>query len=180
MTAPVPPPASESPQGGTAVGKRKSRRRKRWILAAAAATVMTMLLIPLPIPVNDADVEHAVSHAITAVTNDRRVLSSDGYGRLADSDSVSKEGRTYFRNGTNVPDGLFLQHGLKPLPRNKRVNVDDGDRIIGFSYRDTDGKPVDDLQFYYVFGSLGAQGYEIRIYKSLLVRYVFFVHRWVS
>jgi len=52
--------------------------------------------------------------------------------------------------------------------------------IVSFSMRDVEGKLTDYIQFSYVFGSLGAHGYEIRIHKSLLMRYFVYMHCWVS
>ncbi|MCY3022265.1 MAG: hypothetical protein NTW87_24910 [Planctomycetota bacterium] len=88
--------------------------------------------------------------------------------------------RLYFENGLGIPDRVFLAHGLKPIPTDRKLNVDAGDVIVSFSYRDTEGTRRDNIQFSYIFGSLGAQGYELRICKSLLRRYIVYIHRWVS
>jgi hypothetical protein len=93
---------------------------------------------------------------------------------------VKDKSRVYFRNDLGIPDTLFLEHGLKPIPQDRKLDVDKGDVIVTFSSRDIEGKPAANIQFSYVFGSLGAQGYEIRIHKSLLMRYYVYVHRWVS
>jgi hypothetical protein len=52
--------------------------------------------------------------------------------------------------------------------------------VLSFSNRDIQGKPAEHLQFAYVFGPLGAHGYEIRIYKSLAIRYFVYAHQWIS
>ena len=86
----------------------------------------------------------------------------------------------YFENKLGIPDTVFLAHGLKAIPQDRKLDVDKNDMIVSFSTRDIEGKLASNIQFSYVFGSLGAQGYEIRIHKSLLIRYFIYVHRWES
>jgi len=147
-------------------------------LGALGLTVLA--LVPLPMGINAGDRENAVSHAIAAVMRNRRVITDKGYDHLEDTSFVKDKSRVYFRNDLGIPDTMFLEHGLKPIPQDRKLYVDKGDVIISFSNRDIEGKPAANIQFSYVFGSLGAQGYEIKIHKSLLMRYFVYVHRWVS
>ena len=122
----------------------------------------------------------AVSHALTTLFRNRRVLTDKGYSRLHDTGFVKDKSRVYFKNDLGIPDTVFLENGLKPIPQGRKLDVDKGDVIVAFSSPDVNGKPTNKIQFSYVFGSLGAQGYEIRIQKSLLRRYFIYVHQWVS
>lgn len=155
-----------------------NRRKKPIYLATLCLAVL--LFIPLPLRRTPEDKERAVSHALATLFQDRRVLTKKGYSRLYDTGFVKDKNRVYFRNDLGIPDSVFLEHGLKPIPMDRKLDVDNGDVTVSFSSRDVEGKPAANIQFSYVFGSLGAQGYEIRIHKSLLRRYFIYIHRWVS
>lgn len=155
------------------------------VIAAALVGLGVLLFLPLPLAVNARDKEVAVSHAITALLRDRRVLTGKGFYtargyRHLEETSVVNGKQLYFSNDLGIPDTVFLKQGLKPIPQDRKLDVDKGDLIVSFSSRDIEGKPAANVQFSYVFGSLGAQGYEIRIHKSLLMRYFVYVHLWVS
>ena len=159
--------------------KPKTSRRKRLIILSALGLTL-LALVPLPVGINAGDRESAVSHAIAAVMRKRLVMTDKGYDYLEDTSFVKDKSRVYFRNDLGIPDTVFTEHGLKPIPQDRKLDVDKGDVIISFSNRDIKDKAVANIQFSYVFGSLGAQGYEIRIHKSLLMRYFVYVHVWVS
>ncbi len=108
-------------------------------------------------------------------------MTDKGYDYLEDTSFVKDKSRVYFRNHLGIPDTVFTEHGLKPIPQDRKLDVDKGDVIISFSNQDIKDKAVANIQFSYVFGSLGAQGSaRIRIHKSLLMRYFIYVDRWVS
>ena len=157
----------------------KPKHRKGFILLATLCLAV-LALVPLPLSLTAKDKEQAVSHAISTLFHNDRVLTDEGYSHLYDTSFVKDKSRIYFRNDLGIPDRVFLEHSLKPIPQDRKLNVDNGDVIVSFSNRDTEGKPGANIQFSYVFGSLGAHGYEIRIHKSLLMRYFVYVHAWVS
>jgi hypothetical protein len=161
-----------------AVGPKTKRTRKLIILTALGLAILG--LVPLPFGISSADRESAASRALYALEGNKRVLTDKGYACLLDTYFVKNTGRVYFGNHLGIPDTVFLKHGLKPIPQDRKLNVDKGDVVISFSSQGEGGKPTGSIQFSYVFGSLGAQGYEIRIYKSLLIRYFVFTHTWVS
>ena len=121
-----------------------------------------------------------VSHALKAVICNNRVLTNSGYRHLYDLHLAKDEDRLYFKNGIGISDCVFLEHGLKPIPKDKELDVNKGDVIVYFSYFDIEDNQVDNIQFAYVFGGHGAQGFEIRIYRSLLFWYFLYVYIWQS
>jgi hypothetical protein len=157
----------------------KPKRNKRLVFLAALCLI-ALVLTPLPLSITSEDKERAVSHAIETLFHNRLVFTDEGYTHLRDTTFVKNKSRVYFQSNLGVPDAVFLKHGLKPVPQDRELDVDNGDVVVAFSDRDVEGKPSANIQFSYVFGSLGAQGYEIRIHKSLLMRYFIYVHRWVS
>jgi len=156
-----------------------TKRRKITISGIIVSVIIVICLVPYSTGINDAGKRIAVSKSLEALLKDKRVLTGKGFIRLYDSSFVENDGRLYFNNGLGIPDSVFIEHGLKPIPKDRKLDVDNGDVIISFSFKD-DGKGTDNIQFSYIFGSLGAQGYEIRIYRSLLCRYIVYLHRWVS
>ena len=98
-----------------------------------------LALFPLPLQVTDKDKEYAVSHALAALISDNRVLSSKGYCRLYDSSFVKNNGRLFFTNELGIADEVFVMHGLKPVPQDRKLDVDAGDVVVSFSYLDSEG-----------------------------------------
>jgi hypothetical protein len=155
-------------------------RRKKLVVAATVIVLLAgLLFVPLPMELNARDKERAVSHAIAALINNQRVITDKGYCRLEEATFMRKKTQIYFRNDLGISDSVFLKHGLKPAPEGGKVNLEDSGVIV-FSTRDIHGKPVGNIQFAYVFGSMGAHGYEIRIRKSILMRYFSYTHQWIS
>lgn len=157
--------------------KPKHRRR---LVFVAVLCLITLILTPLPLSITAKDKERAVSHAIETLFQNHRVFTDTGYTHLLDTTFVKDKSRVYFRSDLGIPDSVFLNYGLKPVPQDRKLDVDNGDVIVTFSSRDIEDKPSENIQFSYVFGSLGAQGYEIKIHKSLLMRYFIYIHQWVS
>lgn len=157
-----------------------TKRKKRRIIFITALALLVLALAPFPVRVNDNLKARAVSHTLDALVHNKRVLTTRGYIRFYDCNAVKDEGRLYFENGLGISDTVFLERGLKPIPKDRRLRVDDGDVIVSFSYQDDEGERTRHIQFHYVFGWLGAQGYEIRVYRSLLFPYFIYLHQWVS
>jgi hypothetical protein len=162
-----------------------TRRTKKVIIALAGVGLAVLLFVPLPLVINVRDREAAVSHAITAVTRDQRVLMEKGFDsgkgyRHLDEISLAQGTQLYFSNDLGISDAVFLRHGLKPVPKDRKIRVGDGVVVISFSSRDIQGNPAKTVQFAYVFGFLGAHGYEIKIYKCLATRYFVYAHAWIS
>ena len=164
----------------------KAAKRKRLIIASVALlAAMGLACVPLPVRPRDSDKEFVVSHALKSLLSERRAWTRDhwhgiGWRPLPDAGAVKNDGRLYFLNELGIPDDVFLRWGLKPIPEGKKLDVDGGDFLVRFSYRDIEGNPTGRIQFSYHFGTVGAQGYEIKFARSLLFRYVFYDHRWVS
>ena len=161
-----------------------TRRTKKAILALTGVG-LGLLFVPLPFAVNGRDKEAAVSHAIKAVLRDQRVLTQKGFNtgmgyRHLEETSFVRGNQLYFANDLGIPDTVFLKHGLKPAPKDRKLHTGNGVVVIAFSNQDIQGKPAEQIQFAYVFGPLGAHGYEIRIYKSLATRYFVYAHQWIS
>ncbi|HTI72950.1 MAG TPA: hypothetical protein VMF06_23455 [Candidatus Limnocylindria bacterium] len=155
-------------------------RRKKALIYLGALCLLILAFIPLPLSPTSGDKERVVAHALDALLEDRGILTSKGYVHLLDTGFVKGKDRIYFENNLGIPDTVFLKHGLKPIPKDRRLNVDQGDVVVGFSEGGAAGTPAATIEFSYVFGSLGAQGYEIRVYKSLFKLYCVYIHRWVS
>jgi hypothetical protein len=150
---------------------------RRKLLIACLLILGGLGFVPLPLQIGSSDKVRAVVHALRALQGKTRVITDKGYDYLIDNDFVKDFGRTYYTNDLGIPDTVFQSFNLKPIPRDRKLNVDAGDIIVAFSSRDMmTGKQRDNVQFAYVFGSLGAEYYEIRIYRSLLLRYFVFKH----
>jgi hypothetical protein len=133
-------------------------------------------LVPLPCQMDWSDKVQAVSLALKALQGKRGVITDKGYHHLIDNEAVKDFSRVYYTNDLGIPDTVFLSFNLRPIPRDRRVNFDNGDIIVSFSTRDMEGEQTDRVQFAYVFGGLGAEFYEIRMYRSLFLRYFVFKH----
>jgi hypothetical protein len=157
-----------------------TKRKKKLLVVLGTVTLIVAALVPFPQCVDDALAPSIVSHALRVVVNNRRVLTNGGYRRLYDCSFVKADGRLYFENRLGIPDSIFVERGLKRIPADRKLDVDSGDIILSFAREDIEGAQTRNVQFSYIFGSLGAQGYEIKVYRSLLFRYIVYVHRWVS
>lgn len=165
---------------GTAESPKQAKRVWGRRLALTSAWLAAVLLVPLPFTITDEDEARAVIHAWQTLVQNRRVLTDKGYTRLKERDFIREWSRVYFQNETGLPDEVFLNLGLKPIAPGQTPNVNQGDVVVEFHRRDMMGEPVANLQFSYVFGSLGAQCYELRIFKCLLMRHVLYVHKWMA
>jgi len=119
------------------------------------------------------DKEAAASYAMHALFQGRRVLTDRGLSILGPR-FIKDSSRVYFTNRLGISDAVFLRQGLKPIPSDRNLNVDNGDVIISFSNEDALGNPCHNIQFACIFGSMGAEFWEIRIYRSLLLKHYFF------
>jgi hypothetical protein len=158
---------------------RKAFPRKR--LAAAGVLLLLVLgFIPLPFQITDRDRELAISNSISALLENRAVLSDWRIIHLADTGSFKDRSRIYFQNELGIPDDLFLRLGLKPVPHDRKLDVAGGDVVLLFSYRNASGGKSKNIKLAYVTGHFGAKGYEIRIRRSLLKRYFVYLWQWGS
>ena len=155
-------------------------KHRRVLIILGSLGLAVLGLVPLPLRIGSSDKALAVSHALKALQGKTRVITDKGYHFLEDTEFVKDFGRVYYTNDLGIPDAVFSSLGLKPIPHDRKLNVNQGDVIVSFSSRDMEGKQTDAVQFAYAFGILGAQGYEIRIYKSLLIHYFVFKQTWIS
>ncbi len=147
-------------------------------MAVGVVVLAVIGLVPLPLEVNDADIEAAASDAIRSLLNNGLVINdSSGIGQLYDCRFISEDNQLYFRNELGIPDDVFLRHGLRRVPADFEPDFEAGDVILRFS---ADPDDRSGIGFSYVFGSLAAQGYSISIHQSLLTRYLLYSHRWTS
>jgi hypothetical protein len=140
----------------------------------------TVAFVPLPYPTTTADREAALNLALDALLSGASVDSPEGRVPLRERDfAIRNPQHLYYDNSARVSNALFETRGFKSLSTDsERVFEEDGAIIsAGFTHH---GQKLRHLQFEYVFGNLGAHGYEIRIYKSLLQRRIVFVHAWIS
>jgi hypothetical protein len=156
-----------------------SKTKRRTIIIVLLVLILAALAF-VPLPLSSADKELAVSQTLDALLENRLVLTTKGYARLYDTAFIKDKQRVFFGNGLGIADTVFLQHGLKPVPKDRKLDVDSGDVIVSFGTIDLAGKQSRNVQFSYVFGSFGAHGYEIKIYKTLFQRRFLYVHQWVS
>ena len=159
----------------------------RWKKIAIATVVLSLLLIegffPYHSRVRDNDVSNVVSQAIDDLCDGRRVWQKNKWISLKSLSSplnATQKERLYFRNNLGISDEIFLKKGLKPIPKDRQLNVDDGDSILSFSRQGLSGKPIDGISFSYVYGTLGARGYVIRIRRSLFLRHLVYTLQWMS
>lgn len=155
-------------------------KRRLATIAVALFCLLVPLLVPLPLKITAQDEADAVGFAVDSLLAERRVWTERGLGVLYDAAFVKKKARLYFENRAGLDDAIFTRRGLKPIPKDGGVALDGGSPSISFAHETIKGEPAAHLQFVYSFGSVGAQGYEIRVYKCLLGRYFVFVHQWVS
>lgn len=162
-------------------GKHLRQVRIWSILAACAALVGTALLVPLPYPPTLADRSAAVSEALASLLKDRQLPTPFGLAVLGDARFVRRAtGHIYFVNEADVPDSLFLVRGLRPISPGMKPNINEGDVIVTFSFKDHDGSSSWYMHVGYVYGNLGGRGYEIRMYKSPWVRRFVYIPSWIS
>jgi hypothetical protein len=166
---------------------KKKRSIKRIILISIVVLIgLVGAFIPWPRDVKEYNKKDVVTHAVESLLYNRRVwtsswiVDSSGWRTLLDSGCVKDNGRVYFRNELKIPDDVFLNLGLKPIPKDRKLDVNAGDVLLTFSYKGIEGKPTENIQFSYIFGSLGAQGYEIKVRRSLLLTYYLYLHKWIS
>jgi hypothetical protein len=157
-------------------------RHRRWLrIALGVAVLGTLLLVPLPYPPTLSDKEAAVTEALAALLQAHVVNTTDGTALLHDTRFVvAATGRVYFLNEVRVPDSLFLSAGLKPVPSDRKLNVNDGDVIVKFAFTDTHDKRTWYMQFSYIYGNVGGEGYAIRMYKSFWTRRFVYKLEWVA
>jgi hypothetical protein len=165
-------------------------RAKIWLPLSAAAVFL--LAVPLPYPPNSSDREAAVSEALSALLHDTEVLTKTSRDRLLEisptnrehlleTDSVkSAKGNIYYENEVNVPEALFLTAGLKPIPKDRKIDFDTGDVVVRFAFTDDFGKPTWYMRFSYVFGNVGGICYQIRIYKAFWTRRIVYAFEWIA
>jgi hypothetical protein len=166
--------------------KKPMARWKKITIATSLLSLFTVAgFIPYTSQLRDSDRRDVVSHATQALRNGNKVWlssSQDGlkHRPLYDANNLKDRKVFYFRNGLGINDDIFLRQELQPIPKDRKPNINKGDVIIGFSNKDMEGKPIADIHFYYVFGDMGAQGYEIKVRRSLFCRYLVYTHCWVS
>jgi hypothetical protein len=125
--------------------RRPIRRRTKVVLITFAAGISLLSFVPLPLSVNARDREAAVLHAIRAVVRDRRVLiekgfnTGRGYYHLEETSAV-KGKQLYFANDLGIPDTVFLNEGLMPIPKERKFRPGQRAAVISFSNRDVKGK----------------------------------------
>lgn len=118
--------------------------------------------------------------ALDALLSGSPVETPEGRGALVEREfSLRNPRQLFYRNSAGVPNNLFESRGFKPYSADSERIFEQSGAIIsaGFTRR---GHNVRHLQFDYTFGNVGAQGYEIRIYKSILRKRIVFVHAWIS
>lgn len=139
-----------------------------------------LLFVPLPLSITPQDEADAAVHAVEALQSGQRVWTGRGLMPLYDASFIQKKKRLYLENLAGIDDSGLKAKGLLAISADNPVKLEPDDGVIGFSGMTYKEELAAHLQFYYSFSNVGAQGYEIRVYKCLLGRYFVFVHQWVS
>lgn len=155
-------------------------KRKLAIAVAICLGAVVLLLVPLPLSITPQDEADAAAYAVDSLLSGRRVWTRRGLEPLYDAAFIQKKKRLYLENLAGIDDSGLKAKGLLAISGGGPFRIKPEDGVIGFSRETFKEEPAAHLQFYYSFGNVGAQGYEIRIYKCLLGRYFVFVHQWVS
>jgi hypothetical protein len=170
----------------TPAPRPRLNRRQRQTVLAVGSLLLLVLFVPLPWPMRQSDREYAVRAGLASLFEGRRVLQViprhwPRWSRLVDSEFMtSPDKRLYYRDTAGLPEELFRHYRLAPLPDGFRPNLDGGDAVVGVEMAQYHEGPGPRLYFSYSFGSLGAQGWEVRVWRSLLLRHAVFVLTWVS
>jgi hypothetical protein len=159
-------------------------------MLVAGATALLILLFPLPI--RKIDKSRAVRKAVVALMEEKPVWLRGAWGawnerrwrRMPFLDSSCMRGKAlFFQNRTALDDGVFLDLGLQPNPGGQTPPVFylSGNALIEVTTWDHfSGVPSDALHFNYYYGSMGAQGYRMSLYRNLLGVFPFFTKEWAS
>src|SRR6266704_663988 len=70
-----------------------------------------------------------------ASVNFERPRYRQGYNHLKEV-ALAKGEQMYFSNDLGIPDTIFLKHGLKPPPKQGKLETGNGVVVFAFSYRD--------------------------------------------
>ena len=151
-------------------------RKTALFVAAAVLAALGTALIPLPASVDDRIAEQFVAQAVNTVVHNKRAWTDRGREPLIDSNKVRQESRLYFVNNLGIPDDLFLAQGMKPSPSWNALDYEAGDVIVVFGVSDNKEK----LGFSFTFGPVGAQGYRVRVFRSLFFSHFVYEHVWTS
>jgi hypothetical protein len=143
---------------------------------ALVALLCVLIVVPLPYLLGADDREAVVAETLDALLQRKLVDTPHGPGELSQKEFViGKLGRIYFVNDVGVRDDLFLKAGLRPLPPDRKINVDGGDALVRFSFRDPGEHRTWNMRFAYIYGSTGGVFFVIKVYRSLWCRRVMFV-----
>lgn len=153
--------------------------KKILLIVIGLLCCIVIAFFPFPVKIDGNVKKLVVSHALNAVIENKAVVMLEGYTKLYDSHFVEDNGQLYFRNKFAIPDVVFLEHHLKPTPTDRKLKLGSGNVIISFSH-EIEATEKEGLYFSYVFGSLGGQGYRIKVYKSLMMYYFVYEHEWES
>ena len=167
----------------TVSSSRRLLRRRVVRSATSIALLATAVFVPLSYPPTSSHKEAAVAEALAALLYNQPVDTPDERGTLSETEPLTQKlGQIYFINEVGVPDALFLGAGLKPLPKDRRLDIDGGDALVRFAFSEVveGGRRTWFMRFSYVFGSEGGIGYQIRIYRSPWVRRTAFVFEWIA
>lgn len=155
-------------------------KRKLAIAVVACLVAVVLLLVPLPLSITPQDEADAAAYAVDSLLSGRRVWTGRGLEPLYDAAFIQKKKRLYLENLAGIDDSGLKAKGLLAISGDGSLRFMPEDGVIGFSRMTFKEQPAAHLQFYYGYGNVGAQGYEMRVYKCLLGRYFVFVHQWVS
>jgi hypothetical protein len=155
-------------------------KRRLATIALVLLSLTALLFFPLPLSITPQDEVDAAAFAVDSLLSGRRIWTGRGLERLHDAAFIQKKKRLYLENLAGIDDSGLKAMGLLAISGDRPFKFKPEDGVIGFSRETFKDEPAAHLQFYYSYGNVGAQGYEIRVYKCLLGRYFVFVHQWVS
>lgn len=179
-------------EGGEAAGSTVMTRRRKWVRKGAIALAAVVVILLCPLPVRDADVSRAVEDAVVALQTGRSVFLNCASGTWQDrlirrspfSSGTLVQGKAlYYFNDTAVDNAVFTRHGIQEASgaQSPRFYIEPGRALIVVTTRDrSDDVSTGALHFCYYYGDLGARGYRVRVYRSLLGVVGVFTREWAA
>src|SRR5262245_8563121 len=111
-------------------------KKQRRLIFLTTLGLIGVLFVPWPVAGKTYDGEQLVSHTLTALFQNRRVLTQRGFAHLAAPGFLNNRTRAYYQSDLGLPDRVFMEYGLPSWPPETNVAAEPGAVLISFSNRD--------------------------------------------